>query len=249
MFKAVEGSHVAQKSLHDEVEGGQEDGSLDERVYLALLDHIRSGHLPLGSRLPSENALAEDFGVSRPIVRVALARLRDEGLIVSRRGSGSYVTDGEPAQEEGFSPLGSIDDIAAWYAYRKMIESEAAALAATNATEEGLRDLRVMVENAEKVTVTGRYKLEEDMRFHLFVAGMSGNRFLFETVRLMRPHMQFVGRFVNSMSSPTAFASDAPFRKEHRELLKALEVRDPVRARALMAEHIEASEKRVFKGG
>lgn len=240
---------MEQKPLNDETDRGPDDGSLDEVVYLALLDHIRSGHFALGSRLPSENALAEEFGVSRPIVRVALARLRDEGLIVSRRGSGSYVTDGDPATEDGFSPLASIDDISAWYAYRKLIEAESAALAATNATPESLRELHAIVAKAEGASVTGRYKLEEDMRFHMFIAGMSANRFLFETIRMMRPHMQFVGRFVHSMSRPIAFAADAPFRQEHRRLLEALEARDPDKARQVMIEHIDASERRVFRGG
>ena len=66
--------------------------SLSDVAYEQILADIMDGVFAENARLPAEGALAERFGISRPVVREALARLRDDGLIVSRQGSGSYVT-------------------------------------------------------------------------------------------------------------------------------------------------------------
>ena len=65
--------------------------SLADQVYDQLLAKILEEEYPVHSRLPAEELLAQTFGVSRPIVRAALSRLRDDGIVQSRRGSGSYV--------------------------------------------------------------------------------------------------------------------------------------------------------------
>ncbi|MCG8360576.1 MAG: winged helix-turn-helix domain-containing protein, partial [Kiloniellales bacterium] len=62
-----------------------------QKVYLLLRDKIVSGDLPAGLRLPGEPTLAQDFEVSRVIVRRALARLAEEGLVERRKGSGTFV--------------------------------------------------------------------------------------------------------------------------------------------------------------
>ena len=67
-----------------------------QKVYLLLRDKIVSGDLPAGLRLPGEPTLAQDFEVSRVIVRRALARLAEEGLVERRKGSGTFVRGEEP---------------------------------------------------------------------------------------------------------------------------------------------------------
>jgi DNA-binding FadR family transcriptional regulator len=62
---------------------------LSDEVYDQLLDLLGSGAWPKGSRLPSEHELARRFAVSRPILRQALVRLRAEGRLYSRKGSGT----------------------------------------------------------------------------------------------------------------------------------------------------------------
>src|SRR5262245_6640116 len=68
-------------------------GHLAEQVMAHLVADIRSGRLGPGARLPTEQALTEVLGVSRAVVREAVAALRADGLIVTRRGSGAYVAD------------------------------------------------------------------------------------------------------------------------------------------------------------
>ena len=65
--------------------------SLSDQVTEALLSRIESGRLKPGEKLPPEAALASEFGVSRTVVREAISRLKQEGLVESRQGSGVFV--------------------------------------------------------------------------------------------------------------------------------------------------------------
>ena len=84
----------------------------DEYAYDQLLALISSGQFGPAARLPGEVTLAGRFGVSRPMLRQALARLRAEGRIHSRKGSGHYVSVAAPAgQALSYATLGSIPDV------------------------------------------------------------------------------------------------------------------------------------------
>ena len=67
------------------------EGKLSGGIYAQIFERILAGEYPMNARLPAETELARRFGASRPVVREALARLREDGVIVSRQGSGSYV--------------------------------------------------------------------------------------------------------------------------------------------------------------
>ena len=119
---------------------------LESLVYKHLLDKIRFGTYALGQRLPSENELCEEHGVSRPVVRAALSKLRDSGLIISRQGAGSFVNSGVPTDQKGFGPLGSVEDIAAYFQFRRTIEAASVERAAGAAGDAGVARLRGMVD-------------------------------------------------------------------------------------------------------
>ena len=74
-------------------DGPRAKPGLADRVYHLLYSRISNGDYPANQKLPSEKTLADEFGVSRPILRMALERLRDQGLIHSRQGAGSYVRE------------------------------------------------------------------------------------------------------------------------------------------------------------
>src|SRR5262245_23518709 len=109
---------------------------LSDVLYQDMLGQIQSGKLPAESRLPSELELSTRFSVSRPIVREALRRLRDDGLIQSRQGAGSFVSRSngaalpmrpiEHAEIEALPPLQSIEDVRKFYEFRLAVEGESA---------------------------------------------------------------------------------------------------------------------------
>src|ERR687895_671455 len=127
---------------------GGVEAKLSSGIYEQLFERIVVGEFPVNARLPSETELARRFGASRPVVREALARLRDDGLIVSRQGSGSYVKKRPDQAVLQFVPVGSIADIQRCFEFRAGLEAAAAALAATRWEEGDLADIKAAFDEA-----------------------------------------------------------------------------------------------------
>lgn len=230
-----------------ELENTTTEGGLTDTIYCELAERIRAGVYAGGSRLPSEMELSSQFNVSRPVVRGALARLRDESKIVSRRGSGSFVTQAEPIRD-GFAPLGSVEDFAAWYDYRRVIEADIAARAALNVTPEKLERLQKIAQELENLLDEGGSGVDVDIRFHTAIAEMAENRFLSETIAMLRPHLYFIARFVRSLGYTGYLSGQTEARLEHRAIINAIASSQPELARQAMIDHIHGSQRRVFKG-
>lgn len=226
-----------------------EDGSerLEIRVYKALLDKIRFGTYALGEKLPSEHELSEEHEVSRPVIRAALSKLRDSGLIVSRRGAGSFVNSGVPAEAGGYSPLGSVEHISDYFRFRRTIEGESAELAARNGSPAAADQLREIAEEVLTLLSSGKDSVGVDIKFHTTLAELSDSRFLVETIGLIRPHWVFIGNFVRSLGA-TRVRTGKRMTHEHFAIADAIADRDPARARKAMLIHVDESERRVFKG-
>lgn len=227
----------------------QDDGTerLEVQVYKALLDKIRFGAYRMGEKLPSEHELCEEHAVSRPVIRAALAKLRDSGLIVSRRGAGSFVNSGLPTGAGGYTPLGSINDISDFFDFRRTVEGEIAARAAQNGGPEAAAQLRDLSQEVLALLQRGEESVGADIRFHTTLAKLSGSRFLAETLDLIRPHWTFVGNFVRSLSGARV-RTGKRMTNEHLAIADAVGNRDPEAARKAMLAHIDGSEGRVFKG-
>jgi len=225
-------------------EGGAD--RLEVQVYKALFDKIRFGTYALGEKLPSEHALGEEHEVSRPVIRAALSKLRDSGLIVSRRGAGSYVNSGVPTDTGGYSPLGSIADVADYFRFRRTIEGAVAELAARNGTPKAAGQLRDIAGEIPALLSSGRDAVGVDIKFHATLAELSDSRFLIESVELIRPHWVFIGNFVRSLGA-TRDRTGKRMTDEHMAIADAIEARDPARARRAMISHVDSSERRVFK--
>lgn len=220
---------------------------LESQVHRQLFDKIRFGTYALGQRLPSEHELCEEHGVSRPIVRAALAKLRDSGLIVSRRGAGSFVSSGTPTGHDGYGPLSSVEDISSYFRFRRMIETNTVELATQNCDPDGVRRLREIIDEMKALLGRGDSAVGADLEFHLTVAEASGSRFLVETIEMLRPHWTFVGNFVDGLAV-TRERTGRRMTSEHMAIVDAISARDPLAANRAMLKHIDGSERRVFKG-
>ena len=106
---------------------------LPDKIYGDILNQILEGEYKEGERLPTEHALAERFETSRPTVREALARLRADGIIVTRHGSGTTVARRPDPDVRRFAPLETLSDIRRCYEFRIVTEAGGAALAAQQA--------------------------------------------------------------------------------------------------------------------
>jgi GntR family transcriptional regulator, transcriptional repressor for pyruvate dehydrogenase complex len=225
-----------------------ENVTLGDRLYEKLLSAIFSGSFPEGTRLPPEKELCSIYGVSRPVVREALARMRTEGYIESRKGSGSYVIKRSLAETSQFGGVGSIAEIEDCYDFRDFLEGETAFLAAHRRTE---KDLDLLRERFEMICVafeTPTGGILEDLKFHLAIAEATHNQFFVQSFRAVEQHILFSIEFTRRMTA-------APFEKrkgkliaEHKDVLESISDGDGKRARTAMKTHVGNSKMRIFKG-
>ena len=206
---------------------------------------IDGGLFPPGTRLPGERELAERFNVSRVTIREAEIALQAIGRIEIKMGSGAYVCEPPPG---GASKLPDVSAFELTEA-RSMFESEAAALAATNITDEALDKLERLV--AQMADETASTATDADREFHLTIAEASHNDavvFTIKTLWRMRTELAGVKATYESVC-----VKDSDYRvREHRSILDALKARDPAAARHAMRQHfyrlteamLEATEQR-----
>jgi DNA-binding FadR family transcriptional regulator len=222
--------------------------SYADQVYGHVLQDILKGAFPPGSRLPSETDLSDRFGVSRPVIRDALARLRLDGLVEARRGSGTYVLT---TPSRSLPDLADLTDISRFLRYQELrlcVEGNAAALAAERRTDKALGDIIEAHEQFSSQVARGVFLPESDRRFHLSIAEATGNEFF--SMALEGPNVSLSG-FMNVSLSLTRSGSPARARKvigEHADIVEAIRNKDPVWARVAMESHILQARRRMTNG-
>ena len=223
---------------------------LGDQLSQRMADLIERGEFSAGSRLPSESELADRFGVSRPVIREALSRLRVMGVIVSRKGSGSYVqkgTDFAP-RATGFGAVNSLAEVRKCYEFRIGVEGEAAYYAAQNRTPEMLLVMREALDRMETATAHGMVGMSADLEFHLSVARASGNEFFETVMQSIRTPIEFAINLARSLSLTRPLEHLRTVQTEHVVMLEAIAARDKEGARRAMRTHIGNACSRVFEG-
>ncbi|SOE46192.1 Transcriptional regulator, GntR family [plant metagenome] len=226
----------------------QGDRLLSDTVYDALLALLDTPGFTPQSRLPGEIALAERFGVSRPVLRQALARLRMEGRIQTRKGSGNFVCDprsGPPAVT--FGALTSIPDIRDFLEFRCSLEGEIAAHAARQHTAKDLARIRRQRRLFEEALRRGDSGIEEDIAFHAAITDASANRYFAMTMAALDTQTRFSINLVRGLSSPeNRERRHADVCREHEAIEAAIAARDPDASRRAMAHHLRGGIARLF---
>jgi GntR family transcriptional repressor for pyruvate dehydrogenase complex len=208
-------------------------------VYKTLLDRIYAGEYAKHSRLPTERDLTAEFGVSRPLVRNALARLREGGLIRSVQGSGSIVLHDRAADDAAPQDRSSIGELQRCFEFRVLIEGEAAFLAARRCDPRALDLIRQNVELIRHHVEKGEYRIGESFDFHRAVAKASDNPFIVEALDRITEFIGFKIYMSRSMLLPKPVDRLAMINNEHSAILSHIEMRESEEARALMRAHIE----------
>ncbi|KMQ79261.1 Transcriptional regulator, GntR family [Candidatus Burkholderia pumila] len=177
-------------------------------------------------------------------MREALVALELEGRVEIRMGSSVYIVPGQaakPARTEAELSDRPIEIMNA----RSVIESAIAASVAPFAKPKALKTLRALYETMAAEVVNGQIPMSADRAFHVAIAHMSGNDVLARTV----------GNLYNERHSPLSSTLRGHFEgeetwaaalAEHREILEALEARDPVQAQAAMQRHMRKSAERLM---
>lgn len=181
------------------------------------------------------------LGVSRTVIREAVAALRAEGLVITRQGAGAFVASDESRAMFRLAPegLSSISDVLDVMELRLAIELEGAAIAAARMTPEHLAPVAEALAAIEAAIARGEGAVQEDFAFHRAIAVATGNpKFV--------KFLEFLGRHVIPRQSIRSSLSTADeqrqylsgIQREHRKIFAALEAGRATEARRAMRTHL-----------
>jgi DNA-binding FadR family transcriptional regulator len=218
--------------------------NLSGEVVARIAGEIRSGRLEPGARLPTEQELMTAMGVSRTVVREAVAALRAEGLVMTRQGSGAFVAADASRVPFRIDPegLSSIEDVLEVMELRLAIEVEAAALAAERITPERLGPIARALRAFEAAVGRGESAIPEDFAFHRTVAAASGNPRFVELLEFLGRHViprQSVRVALSSQDEQRRYL--VRIQKEHARIHAAIRDRQSAEARKAMRTHLTRS--------
>jgi DNA-binding FadR family transcriptional regulator len=222
-------------------------GNLTSELVRRLSDEIRGGALKAGDRLPTEQELMRQTGVSRTVVREAIAALKAEGLVQTRQGVGAFV--GQPDMQATFrisaEEAESIPQVLMILELRIAVEAEAAAIAAERRTPLALGLIADAHAGFVAAVAEGEVAVEADFAFHRAVLEATGNPYF---PRLL----QFLGQLIIPRQAVRGALADADSRAaylaritaEHAAVLDAIAARDAKGAEAAMRAHLTAGRER-----
>jgi GntR family transcriptional repressor for pyruvate dehydrogenase complex len=216
---------------------------LSEAVHRELERSILDGTLGSGEKLPTEHALAEHFAVSRSVVREAVARLKAEGMVEARQGSGTFVA--KQARVLSFDRVRTeeLPELAQVMELRYIVEVAVAGLAAERRTAADVAAIRTSLGKMDKALASGENGANADDEFHEAIAAAAKN-----------PYLQRVVNFVSSQFSESRRLTWAPSeyvdlreraQSEHHKLFDAIVARDVEAARAHAAAHLDGVKRRI----
>lgn len=213
--------------------------NLSDEIAQQLRDRILKETLGPGQRLPTEQALGAQFGVSRNVVREAIARLKLTGLVETRHGVGTFVKrdlNNRPFEPEKDDLL-EFKQLIDVYRLRVEIESGAAALAATHRTTAQLEALKEALKQDDHAPDDWEAGANSAVDFHLAVAQSSNNPYFVRIMGHISSVIRDAVRTLRFRSSGTSRVEAV--REEHQRIVDAIEKQDANAARQAMRDHLE----------
>lgn len=225
---------------------GSGGARLSVQMAEALLENIRANDLPAGTRLPSEKLLSERFGVSRTVVREAIATLQADGLVEPRRGSGTFVRRHPGSQTLRIESLEakSIEYLLHLIEVRRSMEAEMAALAAERRSPQQLAKIVSARIRREEAVAAGREGVEEELDFHLGIAQATNNPYWVKVMGLFVSSIRTAVRLLRANEARRTDFTEAP-NAEHARIVEAIRIGDAAAAREAGAAHMDKAAERV----
>lgn len=212
--------------------------TLADQVTEALINKIRGNEF-VDSQLPSEQAMAEGFGVSRTVIREAISRLKAEGLIDTRQGRGAFVRTDRldvPFRIDLNSAdlLGSLLHI---IELRRGLDAEIAFLAASRRKRDQMAAIRRTLADIERASKAGHDAAAEDLAFHLSIAQATGNPLFLELLSFLNQFLYIAIRVTRANEDQRVEFSEQT-RVEHMAIAAAIERQDPEAAATAAKTHM-----------
>ena len=224
--------------------------ALSDTVAQQLQKQIEKGSFAKSGKLPTEAVLAQEFGVSRTVIREAISRLKNEGMVEPRQGSGVFVVE-----RAGIRPLridyaqavepGSVVHI---LALRRAIEAEVASEAAMRRTDAQMAAIDAALAKIEAAVAEGEDGVAEDVAFHRAIANATGNPYFLKTLTFLNQYLE-AGTIVTRRNEALREDFSRQVREEHAAIAAAIRAGDPMAARNAAQTHIYNAARRLAEAG
>ncbi|MDR5796622.1 FadR/GntR family transcriptional regulator [Caballeronia sp. LZ008] len=224
--------------------------ALSDTVAQQLQKLIENGSFAATGKLPTEAVLAQEFGVSRTVIREAISRLKNEGMVEPRQGSGVFIVE-----RAGIRPLridyaqavepGAVVQI---LALRRAIEAEVASEAAQRRTDEQLAAIDDALASIDEAVRDGRDGVAEDVAFHREIANATGNPYFLKTLTFLNQYLE-AGTLVTRGNEALREDFMRQVREEHAAIVEAIRAREPDAARHAAQTHLINAARRLAEAG
>ena len=214
---------------------------LSQQVASLLIQEVRSGAFIAGQRLPSEAELMKRYGVSRTVIREALASMKYDGILSSQPGAGMIVNDLKDRYafrvSDIFSEI-SREEVNHLYEMRCGLESEAAALAAIRATPQDIEELQKQFAAMEDAVACHEPGTVAHALFNQAIAQASHNPVYVEFLSFLCSQMRALSGKLRLRTMLDPCRTDV-VRAEHKAIIGAIVSRDPERSRVAVRTHLQ----------
>jgi len=226
---------------------------ISDVIMLRMEEMIMEGTLQPGQKLPPERELAVQFEVSRPSLREAVQKLAAKGLLISRQGGGTYVSDNlggtfsDPLLELFRNHPEAQYDL---LEFRHALEGVSAYYAAIRSTAADKKILRERYEDLQRYHEQKAFDKEvsADVEFHLAIAAATHNMVLLHMMRALFNLMkQHIGDNLRNVYPKANWRSS--IHHQHGVLLEAIEMGDAERARQAAHDHLVYVEEALLEQG
>ncbi|MCS4281933.1 DNA-binding FadR family transcriptional regulator [Pseudomonas sp. BIGb0278] len=224
----------------------QRPDTLVERVVSAIRAEIDSGRLAAEARLPTEQQLAEQLNVSRSVVREAVAQLKADGVLIARRGLGSYISQTPHGTVFRFpGSNGRKPDLVQMFEMRLWIETQAAAIAARRRDAGDLSNIAAALEQMLDPRNDLAAAAAADVAFHRAIAEASKNDYFVAFHDFLGSQLAAARQRAWENSASPAVGGPADANREHQALYQAIADGDRHAAASCAEAHLRASAKRL----
>ncbi len=222
------------------------EGRLADRAYSDIVRIITDKSLAVGDRLPAEAQLAATFGMSRTIVREALARLASDGIVQARRGAGSYVKR-RPSERLGtHMPMDALATALGTYEVRFVLEAEAARLAAQRRTNQQLDVIERALEALRTALLSNAPAHDEDWLLHRAIAEATTNAAFLPVFDHLQDDVMRILRAGVDISRSRPPEVIRAMMDEHDAIVDAIRAQDADGAALAMRWHLSQGRKRLM---
>lgn len=199
---------------------------------------ISLGELTPGMQIPTEPELMDQFGVGRSTIREAVRVLVSAGLLDKRQGHGTFVCQQKPLQEPLDYRLRRAE-ILEVYEVRRMMELEAARLAAVRRDDEDLRIMRELLDRRQMAIDAGNMKeyLDADIAYHIAVAAATKNAVLADLYRTFSEVIRY--SLENLINHPEY---NKYYSEQHEKIYEAIRDKDVQAAELYSIQHLDGTK-------